>query len=144
MKRTTGLQTGVVAWNTEQEVLLAIRREVFVAEQGVPWELELDGLDEQAVHFLTTGAAGAIAVARLLSSGQVGRMAVLAAHRYRGVGTALLRYIQHWARENGRDNLFLHAQEHAIDFYRRLGFRERGETFMDAGIPHREMIWEYQ
>ncbi|MBI5135725.1 MAG: GNAT family N-acetyltransferase [Nitrospirae bacterium] len=129
-----------VTWAARRGELAAIRRAVFVDEQHVPENLEWDGLDEAARHVLALAPGGApIGCGRLLADGHIGRMAVLAAHRGRGVGTALLNALLGLARADGHRTVFLDAQVHAIGFYRRLGFIPDGPEFMDAGIPHRHM-----
>jgi predicted GNAT family N-acyltransferase len=124
-------------WKTDSELLTEIRRIVFIVEQQVPREEELDGRDEDSWHWLATDAGGApIGTARLLPEGQVGRMAVLPEHRGSGVGAALLECAVEKARHLGFESVFLHAQTHALEFYRKAGFEPEGEEFMDAGIPH--------
>ena len=132
-----GFTVAEASWPVDGVVLAAIRREVFVMEQGVPESLEWDGLDGQCRHVLARAADGAgIGTGRLLPDGHVGRMAVLAAWRGRGVGAALLRALIGLGRAEEFETLVLHAQVHAIGFYRRAGFVETGEPFMEAGIPH--------
>lgn len=127
-------------WRADHAALCALRREVFVGEQRVPEALEWDGLDATATHFLAEDASGRpIGVARLGAGGRFGRLAVTAPWRGRGVGTALLRAGLAHARAEGLPELFLDAQTHALGFYRRLGLREEGEEFLDAGLPHRRM-----
>jgi predicted GNAT family N-acyltransferase len=122
------------------EALRAVREAVFVLEQQVPAELELDALDPRCRHVLARDAAGLpIGTARLAPDGRIGRMAVLRAWRGRGVGSALLQALLRLAREDGRDRVSLHAQAGAIDFYRRHGFVPVGERFMEAGIEHLAM-----
>ncbi len=129
-----------VEWAAARATLGPLRAEVFIQEQGVPPELEWDGLDEQALHFaveLVTGET--IATARLLRDGHIGRVAVARPWRGRGVGRALLSYIIVEAGRLGMGQLHLAAQVHALEFYRTLGFSAEGEEFLDAGIPHRAM-----
>ena len=128
-----------VAWSEVGAALGAIRRQVFVEEQGVPEELEWDGLDAGASHFLAQVDGVAVGCARLLSDGHIGRMAVLQPWRGRGIGTALLRAVLDACRRRGQAQVFLNAQIAALDFYRRLGFHAVGGEFMDAGIPHLRM-----
>lgn len=130
----------VADWPQDKDVLLSIRFEVFVEEQGVPPELEEDALDAGALHLLARlPDAGPVATARLLPNGHIGRMAVRAPHRGRGIGSALLRVLIRHARRAGATDLFLNAQQPAEPFYHRFGFRPEGELFDDAGIPHRRM-----
>lgn len=129
-----------VIWDASQIELLEVRREVFVVEQGVPEEIEIDEHDPVSIHFLARDAAGVpIGTARLLPEGRIGRMAVLATWRRSGVGRALLTAAMETARARGDGRLFLHAQVHSIPFYESLGFSVCGDEFDEAGIPHREM-----
>lgn len=129
-----------VAWTSHKERLTAIRNAVFVVEQKVPEHLELDGEDEAARHFLARSATGAdIGCARLLPTGQIGRMAVLPGHRRGGVGALLLQAAIAEAQASAYPRCFLHAQTQVEAFYRRAGFLPQGDPFMDAGIAHIEM-----
>lgn len=136
-------------WSTHSEALTQIRVGVFVDEQQVPIADEWDGKDEDAIHFLVQAADGtAIGCARLLVEGQllhIGRVAVLAPWRKRGVGRKLMRSVLAYcaARYPGY-HIYLHAQTSRVEFYKRLGFNIRGDEFMDAGIPHIEMWFDHQ
>ncbi|HSO05892.1 MAG TPA: GNAT family N-acetyltransferase [Pelomicrobium sp.] len=133
----TGYTVRLTDWATDGERLAAVRREVFVREQRVPEELEWDGADAACVHAIAEDVQGrAIGTARLLPDCSIGRMAVLAAWRGRGVGDTLLRCMLEAARRRGDAEATLHAQTHACGFYERHGFRRRGAEFMEAGIPH--------
>lgn len=118
-----------------------LRRRVFVDEQGVPPELEWDAHDLASVHFLIENAATgeAVATARLLPDGHVGRMAVDRRHRRQGLGRILMEAIRERALTDGHPRLVLAAQTHAIPFYEALGFTAYGDEFEDAGLPHRMM-----
>ena len=128
------------AWDRDEDSLRRIREQVFVQEQKVPLELELDSRDQGALHLLAeTMDRQPIGTARMLPDGHIGRMAVLPEWRCRGVASALLRELVHIAREQGHSRPYLNAQTHALDFYRHRGFVAKGEEFMDAGISHRRM-----
>jgi predicted GNAT family N-acyltransferase len=130
-------------WSREREMLREIRRRVFVREQGVPEELEWDGKDETAVHLLARNNAGRpVGTARLLPTGQIGRMAVLLDWRGLGIGMALLKGLLAIAAAEDYPRPFLNAQASALPFYRRAGFLAVGAEFFEAGIPHRKMILE--
>ena len=125
-----------------------IRETVFVAEQGVPADIELDEHDPQCIHALARDETGqAVGTGRLLPSetldgriiAHVGRMAVLKEWRGRGIGGALLARLIEAARERGDTDIVLASQTHAEDFCRGHGFLTEGEEFVDAGIPHRTM-----
>ena len=120
--------------------LRAVREPVFIREQNCPPELEWDELDPQSVHVLARDASGApIGTARLTPLHTIGRMAVLADWRGRGVGAALLQDLIERARALGHPAIELHAQTHAIGFYERFGFTAFGPEYDEAGIRHRSM-----
>ena len=126
-----------VYWNASEKMLRAIRTTVFVEEQGVPQELEWDGLDEHAYHVMAFAADGTpIGTGRLLQDGHIGRVAVLKEWRGKGVGKALLDMLLVLANRMGYDEVRLHAQTRVLDFYLQRGFTPEGKEFMEAGIPH--------
>ncbi len=129
-----------VDWDSHARTLSSLRQTVFVEEQGVPKDEEWDNADPDCRHFLAEGGDGRpIGTARLMPSGQIGRMAVLAEWRGQGVGTRLLKIAAEAARAANYPAIFLHAQSHAVGFYQRAGFVVTGAPFMEAGIEHREM-----
>lgn len=133
----------IMAWREALPFARPVRDKVFIEEQRVPRELEWDEWDESSDHAVAIDSAGkAIGTARLLPDGRIGRMAVLKERRGKGVGAALLRAMLDRARERSMTRAVLHAQVQAAGFYRRFGFREWGEEFLEAGIPHVEMTLE--
>lgn len=127
----------VTDWAHEQARLSAVRRAVFIDEQGVPEALEWDAADAASLHFLVVDGAGqAIGCARLLPDGHIGRMAVLPGWRGRGVGRALLAAVLETAQARRHGTLRLSAQTHAAGFYSRAGFVAVGREYEEAGIPH--------
>ena len=131
MKITTG------SWEQLRERAQPIRFEVFVDEQKVPAEIELDEMDPHCVHAVAYDDAGQpLATGRLLPDGHIGRMAVRKAGRGQGVGGAVLQALIAAARARGDAEVILNAQVHAEGFYQRHGFAREGEQFMEAGIPH--------
>lgn len=126
-------------WADDGEALAAIRRRVFIEEQHVPPALEWDGEDERAQHWLALGDDQPLGTVRLLADGHIGRMAVLASARRRGLGSKLLQAAIDAAQQQGLREVYLHAQVHALGFYGRHGLVVEGEEFMDAGIAHRVM-----
>ncbi|MGW2693268.1 GNAT family N-acetyltransferase [Streptomyces sp. NPDC001296] len=137
----------------DREACFAVRKEVFVREQGVPEDIEYDAYDADAVHVLAIRQDGVpLGTGRLLygeaaaaknggdpSVGSLGRLAVTREARGLGVGAALVRAIEGAARERGLTAVDLHAQTQALGFYERLGYTAYGPEFPDAGIPHRAM-----
>lgn len=132
----------------ERERCIEIRRDVFIEEQQIAKELEMDDLDPDCTHFLAwTGsdreAAKAVGTARLWIDAEgvakAQRVAVLAAVRGVGIGRILMRAVEEETRSRGIDSLILGAQHTAIPFYESIGYIAYGEGFDDAGIPHRMM-----
>lgn len=120
--------------------LRAVREPVFIVEQAVPAELEWDEQDPLSVHVIARDKDNnPIGTARLTPEHGIGRMAVLAPWRGRGVGSALLEALIEHARSKPCPFLELHAQTHAISFYERFGFTAFGPEYDEAGIPHRSM-----
>lgn len=132
----------------EMEACLAIRRRVFVEEQNVPEGLELDGLDAAARHFGVRQGGEMIATCRVRFAGsaaKIERVAVDKAYRSRGVGGFLMKYIlQELARASDIELFKLSAQAEAVPFYEKIGFTRRGGEYLDAGIPHYDMVLERQ
>ena len=134
------LEIEVVGWDEAEMLVMPVRTEVFVVEQGVPAEIERDALDAVCRHAIARDAGGrVIATGRLLPDGHIGRMAVLRAARGAGVGGAVLQALIAEAARRGLPEVALNAQTHALAFYLRHGFEAVGEVFMEAGIPHRAM-----
>ncbi len=130
----------LITWHDGHPLLKSIRESVFVVEQGVPAELEWDGLDEGARHALAISHKGdAIGCGRMLSNGHIGRISVLPQWRKQKVGTAIMEALLAYARSHDFQNVDVDAQTHAMPFYRKFDFVEHGEVFMDAGLPHIKM-----
>ena len=130
-----------VKWIDEGPRLSALRGQVFMVEQGVPADEEWDGRDPQCIHVMAESPDGeVIGTGRLQADGRIGRMAVTADWRGRGVGQTILASLVALARQLGHDQVDLNAQTAAIGFYERNGFRAEGPEFMEAGIPHRYMV----
>lgn len=128
-------------WEDDATELIRLRREVFVVGQNVPEEIEQDGRDENACHWIAMDLEGrAVGTGRLLMDGHIGRMAVLEQYRGLGIGFSILELAIQKARFLGFEEVVLHAQSYAQAFYERAQFRVRGEEFMEAGIPHIEMF----
>lgn len=122
-----------------------VRREVFIDEQHIPMEMEIDQADETAVHALACNRMGVpVATGRLLQRssgvGQIGRMAVTRVLRGANLGRDVLLALMQAASQRGDHAVVLHAQRNAELFYARFGFVARGEAFEEAGIMHIEMV----
>jgi len=120
----------------------SIRTKVFVVEQSVPVEIEHDELDEVATHILVLLEGSAIATGRMLEDGHIGRIAVLKAHRGKGVGKLIMQKFFDHAKEQKLKKIWLSSQWHAHRFYCNLGFACIGEQYQEAGIVHIKMTKE--
>lgn len=134
----------VIIVKNEQELADAfeVRRTVFVHEQNVPEEEEIDQFEKDAVHFVLYDkgkAAGAGRFRSLDGIGKVERICVLKEHRSTGAGVAIMNKIEEYAASQGISALKLNAQTQAIPFYNKLGYEIVSEEFLDAGIPHKTM-----
>jgi predicted GNAT family N-acyltransferase len=129
---------------TEQELADAfdVRRTVFVHEQNVPEEEEIDQHESEAVHFVLYDEGNASGAGRfrvLDGIGKVERICVLKENRKTGAGVAIMDKIEDYAKSQGIASLKLNAQTQAIPFYSKLGYETVSDEFLDAGIPHRTM-----
>lgn len=137
----------------DRAAALAVRYDVFVTEQQVPAELEMDELDDQADHFVAYDDDQAVGAGRLVVEpagfegadpalgpvGHLGRLAVRPRTRGSALGVGLVRAIEERAAHRGLRLVVLSAQTYATGFYERLGYTAYGEVFDDAGLPHRWM-----
>jgi len=133
------MRVELLSWDEARAHAAPIRFTVFVEEQGVPADIELDEHDAACVHAVAFDGERAVGTGRLLPDGHIGRMAVLKEARNRGVGALLLGKLLEKAKENGFAEVALSAQIHAARFYRRHGFVEEGPEYMEAGIRHQAM-----
>ncbi len=134
------VRTELMDWESARADASRIRFEVFVEEQRVPRDMEMDEMDALCVHALAYSADGrVIGTGRLLPDGHIGRMAVLKVWRGKGIGGEILERLVAAARERGDPEVALSAQTHALEFYRRHGFAEEGEVYEEAEILHQAM-----
>lgn len=149
--KSLAFEVKVIRSVAEMAEALSVRRRVFIEEQAVPEEIEIDEHDgdpaevDTAVHVLGRLDRVAVATGRLLLDedrehlAHVGRVAVLAEHRGKGLGREIMAALHREARERGYPGIVLSAQLHAVGFYERLGYVGHGDVFLEAGIEHREM-----
>ena len=120
-----------------------VRKRVFVEEQKVPIEEEIDEYDKEAVHVIAKEDGVVIGTGRLViegEKGRIGRMAVDKKYRGQGVGKELMMKLEDEAVERKVKELYLHAQVQAQNFYDKLEYTPRGEKFDECGIMHQEMF----
>ena len=132
----------LVETEEDMEAAVGIRFRVFVDEQSVPPEIELDEFDAVATHAIALLDGVAVGTGRAIVEGdsaRIGRMAVDRPHRRDGVGGLILRFLEEEAKAQGATEFVLHAQDYVKSFYAAHGYEEHGDTFMEAGILHVEM-----
>ena len=140
------LKVEIAKWIDDHTQLKNIREKVFIQEQKVTPELEWDGMDEKAIHFLVFNDKAAIGCARAIvikDHMQLGRMAVLKEYRGQGIGGALIEKAMTIAKLNQLSAIYISAQCHAIDFYKKFGFEVTSDIYLDAEIPHRDMTLDF-
>lgn len=122
---------------------LQIRHTVFVGEQAVPAEMEIDELENKTDYVVGYIDDKPVATARVLPIGQdtykIQRVAVLKNYRGKQLGKKLMLEIEQYALQNKQSYLILGAQDHAIGFYSNVGYTIAGNGYLDAGIPHHDM-----
>lgn len=127
-------------WETDQEQLTEIRNTVFIQEQRVPADLEMDGHDNECLHVKAINSDGdVVGTGRLLPNNYIGRMCVLQKYRNMGIGGSMLNYFIDYARDNNIRKLMLNAQLSALSFYQNFGFIIDSDVFLEADIEHVHM-----
>ncbi len=134
----------VIITTTEKDLQNAwsVRKKVFVDEQKVPIDLEIDEHEDEATHFVLYDQEQPVGAGRFRhvdGKGKVERICILPSHRQKGAGTQLMKAIENYAKEQAIPTLTLNAQTDAIPFYEKLHYEVVSEEFLDAGIPHRTM-----
>ena len=129
-------------WSEHSDEITRIRDIVFVQEQCVPKNIEMDGKDVDCNHFLIRSKNEPIGTARLQRGGKIERVSILKPERKKGLGTKLMRFIIDSAKKREIERVYLHSQKDSIDFYKGLGFRVNGPMFQEAGINHVLMVLE--
>ncbi|MGD7045311.1 GNAT family N-acetyltransferase [Jeotgalibacillus proteolyticus] len=136
------LQIVHVSTEKEKEDAMSVRKQVFVTEQQVPVEEEIDQYDPSSDHFVLYDQSSPIGAGRfrmIEEAGKIERICVLASHRGTGAGALIMQGIEAFAEKKGIGKLKLNAQSHALLFYEKLGYHITSDEFLDAGIPHKSM-----
>ena len=141
-KMSTIPEIRLIRDDDEYKDILTVRNLVFVKEQNVPKDIEFDGLDKESVHVIAKLDKKTIGCARVRSIDgklKLERIAVLKEYRSKGFGKRLMQYLILYCEERNAEEIVIHAQYYLKRFYERLGFKPRGEAFLEAGIKHVEM-----
>ncbi len=124
-------------WQEDRHEISFVRRQVFIVEQKIPESEEWDDADENSSHVLVfSEKRDVVGTGRIEANGKIARLAVLAEYRGQGVGSAMLARLVEEARQRGFGQVYLHAQTHALNFYKKFGFVSDEEIFSEGGIPH--------
>lgn len=132
----------VPVFSTLSNAAFALRKEVFVWEQKVPEQEELDSYDLTATHYVAVAEGNVVATLRLIAQPEhmkIGRVAVHQAWRGKGVARKLIEKAMADARAKGQERFYLTAQSDKLGLYEKLGFVAFGPEFMDGGMSHRAM-----
>ncbi|WP_078549384.1 GNAT family N-acetyltransferase [Litchfieldia alkalitelluris] len=136
------MKTIVITNKNELESAFEIRKKVFVEEQGVPLEDEFDQFDHleaDCKHILVSQENEAVGTGRIRyvdDLGKLERICILLTHRKQGIGNIIIRTLEEIALERGVNKVKLHAQTHAENFYKKLGYETMSDVFIEDGIPH--------
>ena len=135
------LRVKKVETDQELEQVFKIRKEVFIEEQNVPTEIEMDEFDETAEHFIAYIDEAPVGCARLRRNGfvKLERIAIIREQRNKGYGTQLTKYLIDISKKNNKE-IMMHSQDYIKDFYKKFGFAIVGEPFYEAGIKHVKMV----
>jgi predicted GNAT family N-acyltransferase len=142
----SGIEVRRVTSPDDFDACLRLRHDVFTVEQGIDADLDNDGLDGDAIHYLANDSQNApVGTARAVPKGKVakiGRVAVLKNCRNRGIGCSIMQFAMADLIRSGFVEFVLGSQISAAPFYERLGFAREGYEFLDAGIPHIAMRYK--
>ena len=125
------------------EKVIEIRKDVFIKGQNVPLDIEIDGLDSESEHFIVKLDSEPIGCARVRTDknyAKLERIAIIEKYRCKGFGTKLTKFLIEYCKKNNYTKIVMHSQSYVIDFYKKLGFKTLGETFLEANIEHKEMV----
>jgi len=133
------IKAKIVDYDDYSDQIRNIREEVFCKEQGVPQDLEFDGLDSEAIHSIVCDGNLEIGTGRMLQDGHIGRVAVIKKYRGKGVGKMIMQCLIYEAINMQFQEVWLSSQYHAKGFYEKLEFIEIGDIYQEANIDHIKM-----
>ena len=136
------LKIKIVENKNELTKVFEIRKTVFIKEQNVPYNIEIDGLDPEAEHFIVYLDDKPIGCARIRTeknNAKLERIAILKEQRHKGFGKQLTKFLINYCKQKNYEEIHLHSQTYVLNFYEKLGFIPIGETFYEAGMEHISM-----
>lgn len=136
------IKTKLVKSKEELEEAINIRKIVFIKEQKVPLDIEIDGLDSESEHFLAYLDDKPIGCGRVRTNNnyaKLERIAILKEFRGKGFGKELTNFLIDYCKKKNVKRIILHSQSHVVDFYKKFGFKIAGRPFFEANIEHLEM-----
>lgn len=133
------IKVSIVNYDEYSYQIRNIREDVFCREQGVPKDLEFDGLDSTAIHTIALDGDIEIGTGRMLSDGHIGRIAVKKQYREKGIGKMIMQCLINDAIRMQFQEIWLSSQYQAKGFYEKLGFAEVGNIYQEADIDHIKM-----
>lgn len=137
----------IATTKADLQACLVIRRIVFTDEQGIPADADVDGLDDECIHFIHKENGIAVATARFLPKADsmvLQRMAVVSSCRKKKVGTSLLYAMLHYAHQEGYSHVELEAQDEVVPFYERNDFIAQGQPYLKVGRLHQPMVMVFR
>ena len=136
------LRIKLVETKLEYEQILGIRKKVFIEEQKVPVEIEIDEYESESTHFITYLNKEPVGCARIRFNkyAKLERIAIIKEHRRKGFGRELTEYLIDYCHKKNIFDIRLNSQLYVADFYEKIGFKKVGEIFFEAGIKHVEMV----
>jgi hypothetical protein len=128
-----------VSFSHDEASIRFIRNSVFSGDQGIDPGLDFDGNDPEAIHVIAIFNDNAVGTGRMLDDGHIGRVAVLAQYRGRGIGSGIVKCLMDEAKRGGYPRVYLGSQKHACEFYTKLGFAPYGDVYIEVDIEHISM-----
>jgi predicted GNAT family N-acyltransferase len=125
-----------VSFAHDEAFIRFIRNNVFSGDQGIDPGLDFDGNDPEAIHVIAFVDGNAVGTGRVLDDGHIGRVAVLAQYRGRGIGSEIVKCLMDEAARGGYPRVYLGSQKHACGFYTKLGFTSYGDVYIEVDIEH--------
>ena len=125
-----------VSFANDEASIRFIRNSVFSGDQGIDPGLDFDGNDPEAIHVIAFADDNAVGTGRMLDDGHIGRVAVLAQYRGRGIGSEIVKCLMDEAARGGYPRVYLGSQKHACEFYTKLGFTAYGDVYIEVDIEH--------